>query len=71
MGDPIELWCFQYFYHMDKANACMHTAPVKFSPITFNLAVALLDDWPEGEDITQELAEVRSHIGNYELDPGR
>jgi hypothetical protein len=71
MGDPILLWCFQYFYHMDKANACMHTAPVKFSPITFNLAVSLLDDWPKDEDITQELAEVRDHIGKYELDPGR
>lgn len=65
------LWSFEYFYHMDKANACMHLAPVKFSPITFHLALALMEEWPQDEDITQELAEVRDHIGKYELDQGR
>lgn len=65
------LWAFDHFYHMDKANASMHLAPVKFSPITFRLAYVLLDAWNDDEDITQELAEVREHIGKYELDPGR
>lgn len=68
--DP-RMWCFEYFYHMDKANACMHCAPVRFSPLTFDLAHSLLADWSEDEDITSELAEVRDHIGKYELDPGR
>ena len=65
------LWSFEYFYHMDKANACMHHAPVKFSPITFGLVEELMNLWDDDEDITQEMAEVRSHLGKYELDPGR
>lgn len=65
------LWSFLYMYHTDKANACMHCAPVRFSPITFRLFDELTAMWPEGEDITQEMAEVRSHLGSYELDPGR
>lgn len=64
------LWAFEYFYHMDKANACVHCAPVKFSPITFRLLDALLMAWGPS-DITQEMAEVRSHNGQYELDEGR
>jgi hypothetical protein len=67
-----QLWSFNYFYYMDKANACIHQAPVRFSPITFTLANELLDSWPVGEDITQELAEVRDHKKmNYPLDTGR
>lgn len=65
------LWTFEYMYHMDKANACMHCAPVKFSPVTFLLAQELLHDWSQDEDITSELAEVRDHIDKYELDMGR
>lgn len=71
MVDDVMLWCFQYFFHMDKANACMHNAPVKFSPITFRLMGSLMETWNPDEDITQEMAEVRSHVNQYELDPGR
>ena len=66
-----EVWSFDYFFHVDKANACMHCAPVKFSPITFRLYQALMEHWPVEEDITQEMAEVGNHFGKYELDPGR
>jgi hypothetical protein len=65
------LWAFEHFFHMDKANACMHCAPVKFSPITFRLLDDLLVDWPDDEDVTEEMAQVRHHRGQYELDPGR
>lgn len=65
------LWSFEYFYHQDKANACMHCAPVKFSPITFQLLDDLMATWSDDEDITPEMAEVRSHQDQYELDPGR
>lgn len=65
------LWSFDYFYHTDKANACMHMAPVRFSPITFLLLDELMASWPKNDDISQEMAEVRSHKGKYELDPGR
>jgi hypothetical protein len=71
MGDSTILWAFLYLYHMDKANACIHCAPVRFSPITFNLFQALMDGWPQTEDIIQEMAEVRSHVGEYQADPGR
>lgn len=71
MGQSELQWAFEYFYHMDKANACMHHAPVKFSPITFGLCADLFDAWPEDFDVTPEMAEVRNHTGKYELDTGR
>jgi hypothetical protein len=70
MDDSL-MWAFLYFYHMDKANACVHCAPVKFSPITFRFFHFLLADIPDDQDITQEMAEVKSHLNQYELDPGR
>jgi hypothetical protein len=72
MGSNDEiLWSFEYFYHMDKANACIHCSPVRFSPLTFRLFDALMNGWSRDEDITSAMAEVRSHAGAYELDPGR
>lgn len=65
------LWAFNHFYHLDKANACIHCAPARFSPITFRLLDDLMVHWPPDEDITQEMAEVKSHINSYALDPGR
>ena len=65
------LWSFEYFYHVDKANACMHRAPVKFSPITFMLVDELFADLPLDQDCTSEMTEVKSHKNQYELDKGR
>ena len=65
------LWCFQQNYHADKMNAAVHCAPVRFSPITFRIYETMMADWPEDEDITAEMAEVRSHRGVYAEDPGR
>ena len=64
-------WGFLHFYHMDKANAAMHLAPVKFSPITFRMLDELLACWADEEDITAEMAEVKHHQGLYVVDPGR
>ena len=71
-------WAFLHFYFMDKANACMHMAPVKFSPITFQLAKNVEDEYGElgyDEDIltdfSPEFGEVMRHRGRYEVDPGR
>ena len=71
--EPMDVmtWAFNQNYHLDKSNACVHCAPVRFSPITFRLMEELLVGWIEGEDITPELAEVRSHHGQYEEDKGR
>jgi len=65
------LWCFQQNYHLDKSNAAVHCAPVRFSPLTFRIYEILAGDWADDEDITQEMAEVRSHYGKYDEDPGR
>jgi hypothetical protein len=64
-------WAFLGYYHQDKANACMHCAPVRFSPITFRLAEVLSSYPHKYENKTQELAEVNSHRGRYAEDPGR
>jgi hypothetical protein len=64
-------WCLLQNYHLDKSNACVHCAPVRFSPITFRLYEALEGLWPEGEDISAEMAEIRSHQKMYEEDKGR
>jgi len=70
MLDPVQ-WAFLQNYHADKMNACIHCAPVRFSPITFRLFQAVFQLWAPDEDITDEMAEVRNHLGSYEPDPGR
>jgi hypothetical protein len=65
------LWAFEHFEAIDRANACMHCAPVRYSPITFRLQRALRTAWIPGEDYTEEMMRVYSHDGAYEEDPGR
>jgi hypothetical protein len=65
------MWAFRQNYHLDKSNAAVHCAPVRFSPLTFKLYSELYATWPSNGDITAEMAEVRSHIGEYEVDHGR
>jgi hypothetical protein len=65
------LWALQHFEAMDRANAAIHCAPVKYSPITFRLATSLKDSWDIREDITEEMARVIHHREMYGLDFGR
>jgi hypothetical protein len=62
-------WAFQHFYHMDKANACIHEGEVRFSPITFSLALRL--QWVMHVSGHPMLDEVISHHGRYTVDTGR
>jgi hypothetical protein len=70
------LWALKQNYHLDKSNAAVHTSPVRYSPLTFRLAEALVDMGflersepdPEGVHI---LAEVTTDAGAYAEDPGR
>jgi len=59
-------FAFLHFYHLDKANATIHCADVRFSPITFELCKLL----PNNE-VFQEKTEVENHLGKYEVDGGR
>ena len=70
MSDPIQ-WAFLQNYYLDKSNACVHCAPVRFSPLTFRLHAALVILWSEDEHETREMAEVAEHVGLYEEDKGR
>ena len=74
MENPLvepSLWALEHFVALDEANAKIHCAPVRYSPITFRLANGLKQVWPEDEDITEEIARVIHHIGQYDEDPGR
>lgn len=69
------LWeCFRYFAHIDESNAAMHTALVRYSPITFRLAehlAPILDTgWLDPHNHAL-LREVVGHLGSYEEDTGR
>lgn len=61
------LVCFNHFYHTDHANAAIHLADVKYSPITFRLAETLENTSWE----TDEVYKVLMAKGKYELDHGR
>jgi hypothetical protein len=58
---------FEYFYHMDQANAKIHLGECKFSPITFQLA----KDLYEADNVNVRVLLVRSHVDKYEMDMGR
>ena len=70
--DPIQttLWhAFLKMYHEDRANAAMHCATVRYSPLTFRLAEHL---WAfDGAPQAEELRSVILDSGMYEEDPGR
>lgn len=59
--------CLRHFYHLDHSNAAVHTAPVRYSPITFRLAEALTAA-REGSAL---VAHVMADRGAYEEDKGR
>lgn len=60
-------YAFSHFYHMDYANAAIHEAVVRFSPVTFGLA----DHLYNGGNRHREVLEVVADRGKYELDKGR
>lgn len=64
-------WCFTHFYHLDMANAAIHNAPVRYSPITFRLAERL-DGYDLGSGIQQAaVSNVMRDKGRYAEDTGR
>lgn len=69
------LWeCFCYFAHADEMNAAIHTAIVRYSPITFRLAEHLapvLDRDFLTLNSKELLIKVLQHKGSYAEDQGR
>ena len=72
------LWGFDHFCNMDKANAAMHCAPVRYSPITFRFAQTIEElRYERGEapptslSVLPEVWSVLQHVGAYEEDRGR
>lgn len=65
-------WCLQHFKHLDEANAAIHCAPVRYSPITFKLAKCVdADPFAFSAEINDESLSVLAHVGAYTPDPGR
>jgi len=67
--------CFRYFFHLDHSNAAIHSAPVRYSPITFRLAEALdelrFEAVPD-DDFSRSLLDlVLVDLGAYPEDTGR
>ena len=70
------MWdCFRHFAHLDHSNAAIHSAAVRYSPITFRLAEALnemrFEAVPADEVSRLLLDEVLAHLGTYPEDTGR
>jgi len=64
--------CFLHFYHLDHSNAAIHTASVRYSPITFRLAEAINE---VAEEVTPkvygDVYSVLADKGYYDEDKGR
>jgi len=60
-------WAFVKLVHEDQANAAMHCASVRYSPLTFSLAKALNRYRPQDPYVQQVMVDV----GLYQEDPGR
>lgn len=57
-------------FHADTANAAIHCAPTRYSPLTFRIAEYLWNHFPSYRH-TIELATVVADLGSYAEDPGR
>jgi len=65
----------RHFKALDEANAAIHCAEVRYSPITFRLAEALdahVEEFYGGDALVyKERNVVMLHAGKYKEDPGR
>lgn len=74
MDDLVELlvWCFRQNFHLDHSNACVHTAPVRYSPLTFRLAERIQREGVRiDNEHYQDVYTVLLDKGLYEEDKGR
>lgn len=62
--------CLRQNVHADEANAAIHCASVRYSPLTFRIAEYLWNHFPSYRS-QLELARVAADLGSYIEDPGR
>jgi hypothetical protein len=66
LEDAVAL-ALSHFVHIDRANAAIHGAQVRYSPITFRLAEAI----PDLADRNDDVHDVLLDRGTYKEDKGR
>lgn len=66
-------WCLAHFKATDEANAALHVADVKYSPITFRVAETLyeIQRTTGSKYVANNVLTVLAHRGAYEEDEGR
>jgi hypothetical protein len=62
---------FLVMYHQDHANAAMHCASVRYSPLTFRLAEQVDQLTPSSVSVLPDVYGVMLDRGLYPEDPGR
>jgi hypothetical protein len=74
MSDLTEilLWAFRQNFHLDHSNACVHTAHVRYSPLTFRLAEKIQEQGvPIDAEHFSDVYMVLLDRGAYLEDAGR
>lgn len=73
-GELVLAHVLRHFTYADRANAAVHCAPVRYSPITFDVARMLASQFDlrlvADADVLL-IGEVLGDVGRYELDLGR
>jgi len=62
---------FRQNYHLDNANAAVHCAEVRYSPLTFRLAEEIHVHVLVSNDVMPDVYSVLLDRGAYPEDPGR
>lgn len=70
--EAVLLECLRHFVHLDKSNAAIHCGEVRYSPLTFRIAEAIVAEFPDGVTaVDVDVRTVLADAGAYEEDKGR
>jgi len=69
LGD-ILYHCLRQNFHADESNAAIHTAPARYSPLTFRIAEYLWNHFPSMRGKIEVAAPI-ADMGSYVEDAGR
>lgn len=66
------LECLRFFVHRDRMNAAVHVGEVRYSPLTFRVAGAIVSDYPDTiTAVDMDVRAVLADVGAYQEDTGR